>query len=91
MRCLKCLSLDFKIFNSNLLQCNTCMTIDNLLHLAEDYFHCLDKVMPETVYSRRDIMHHLGFDLNNYAYTRLTGMLFQKVSARRYEFTGRRD
>lgn len=91
MRCLKCLSCEFTIFNSNLLQCNDCMSIDNLLHLAEDYFHCLDKVMPEAVYSRRDILHHLGVDLNNYAYTRLTGKLFQKISARRYRFTGPGD
>lgn len=57
-----------------------------MLHLAEDYFFCLEQVMPGAVYSRRDLFMHMGFELNNYAYTRLTGALFRKVSARKYKF-----
>ncbi|MCD2136544.1 hypothetical protein [Salinicoccus halitifaciens] len=68
------------------MQCNVCLSIDSLLHLAEDYFFCLEKVAPGVVYSRRDIFLHTGFELNNYAYTRLTGALFRKISARKYKF-----
>ncbi len=86
IRCLKCRSHDFTMFNSNLLQCSVCLSIDNLLHLAEDYFQCLEKVAPGAVYSRRDIFLHTGFELNNYAYNKLAGALFSKVSARKYKF-----
>lgn len=91
VRCPGCCSYDFNIFNSNILQCNACLAIDNLLNLVEDYFHCLGKLVPGDVYSRRDILRHTGFDLNNYAYTKLTSTLFEKVSARKYKFTGMRD
>lgn len=88
VRCLKCRSSDLTMFNSNLLQCNACLAIDNLLHLMEDYFHCLDRITPDSVYSRRDIIRHTGFDLNNYAYSRMTGEIFEKVTARKYKFKG---
>lgn len=67
------------------------MTIDNLEHMSQDYFHCLEKIMPDDVYSKRDIILHTGFDLNHYAYKKLTVNLFQKVSARKYKFKGSRD
>ncbi len=31
---------------------------------------------------------HIGFHLNNYAYKKITEHFFEKVSARKYKFTG---
>src|SRR5699024_9802597 len=88
VRCAECKSHDLTLFNSNIIQCNVCHTIDSLYQLVGDYFFCLEKLGRCSEYRRSDIHVHIDFHLNNYAYKKIIEHFFEKVSARKYRFTG---
>ena len=88
LRCAACMSHDLLLYNSNIIQCGACSTIDSLYQLTGDYFFCLDRLERCREYRRSDIHVHIGFHLNNYAYRKITEHFFEKVSARKYRFRG---
>lgn len=79
IKCSDCHSFDIQVLSSRLSLCSHCGAVVGLEIQIADYFSLYTRIIPDEVYTRRDIKEHINIDLTEYALQKIIKSNFKKL------------
>lgn len=79
MKCSDCHSFDIQVLSNRLFMCASCGAVVGLANQIADYFSLYTKIVPDEVYTRRDIKDHISIDLTEYTLQKIIKSNFKKL------------
>jgi|GEM_PF-5451151 len=82
VKCPDCHSFEMDILSSRLFMCSDCGVVVGVENQIRDYFLHYAKIIPDEVYTRRDIKEHINIGLSEYTLQKVIKSSFRKLDNR---------
>ncbi len=82
MKCSDCHSFEMEMLSSRMFMCNTCGAVTGLENEIINYFSLYSRIIPDEVYTRRDIKDHIKIELTEYTLQKIIKSNFRKLDNR---------
>lgn len=79
MKCADCHAFDMQMLSNRLFMCSSCGAVVGLENQIKDYFSLYSRIIPDEVYTRRDIKDHINTDLSEYTLQKIIKSNFRKL------------